>query len=183
VTPGLHPAFPCDPIQGALAVTVVPHADRTAEPAGWTATPHPDDGALAAARERLQDARLLGQELFVLTPVYRRVDVEVEVSATDAAGDAPERIEAALATYLDALAGGSEEDGWPFGAPVRPSALIGVVQETLGPEATVTRVAAALDGGPATECGDLEIGERELVRLGAVTVRVVTAAPIGGGLR
>lgn len=182
VTPGLHPGFPCDPIQGALAVTVVPHADRSAEPRVWTATPRPDAGALTAARERLQGARLLGQELFVLTPVYRRVDVEVTVSATGAAGDARERIEAALATYLDALEGGSGE-GWPFGEPVRPSALIGVVQETLGPEATVTRVAAALDGGPAMECGDLEIGERELVHLGAVTVRWVVASPLGGGLR
>jgi hypothetical protein len=183
VTPGLHPGFPCDPIAGALSVTVVPYADRSTEPGAWTATPQPDAGVVAAVGERLQGGRLLGQELFVLTPVYRRVDVEVAVSATGAARDAQQRIEAALATYLDPLKGGSEAEGWPFGEPVRPSALIRVVQETLGPEATVTRVAAALEGGLATDCGDLEIGERELVHLGAVTVRRGAASPLGGGLR
>jgi Baseplate J-like protein len=183
VTPGEHPCFPCDPVDGALAVTVVPYADRTAEPAAWTVAPQPDDGAVEAVRQRLEGARLLGQEVFVLAPLYRRVTVDVSVSALSDAGDASERIVAALRTYLDPLVGGSEREGWPFGGPVRPSALTGVVQDTAGVEATVTRLIVALDDGAPSDCGDLAIGERELVYLGTATVSWVAVAPPGGGLQ
>lgn len=183
VSPGFHPAFPCDPVPGALSVTIVPHADRAAEPSTWTAAPQPDAGALATTREQLEDARLLGQEIFVLTPVYRRVTVAVSISATAQAGDTRERILDALRTYLDPLTGGSEHDGWPFGGPVRPSALAGIVQDTIGPEATVTRLAAALDGRLPSDCSDLAIGPRELVWLGAATITWVAASPVGMGLR
>jgi hypothetical protein len=89
----------------------------------------------------------------------------------------------ALRRYLDPLAGGSERDGWPFGGPVRPSALAGVVQKTIGPEATVTRLSVALDDGPPSDCSDLAIGPRELVWLGEATITWVAALPAGGGLR
>jgi hypothetical protein len=183
VSPGFHPGFPCQPVPGALTVTIVPHVDRTAEPDAWTAAPQPDRGALATTRERLERARLLGQEIFVLGPVYRRVTVDVAISATAQGGDARQRVVDALRRHLDALVGGSEHDGWPFGGPVRPSALAGVVQDELGPEATVTTLAAALDGGPASDCADLAIGPRELVWLGGVTIAWVSALPTGGGLR
>lgn len=183
VTPGLHPGFPCDRVPGALSVTVVPYADRDAEPSAWTAAHQPDAGALEAVRQRLEAARLVGQELFVLAPVYRRVSVHVSVAATAEPGAGRGRIEAALSRYLDPLTGGSEGGGWPFGAPVRPSALAGVVQDALGPEATVTRLAVALDDGAPSDCADLAIGERELVRLGSASVAWVTASPSGGGLR
>ena len=183
VTPGLHPCFPCDPVQGAIAVTVVPYADRTAEPAAWTAAPQPDAGAVEAVRQRLEGARLLSQEVFVLAPAYRRVTVDVSVSALSDEGDAGERIVAALRTYLDPLVGGSEGEGWPFGGPVRPSALTGVVQDTAGVEATVTRLTVALDDGASSDCAELAIGERELVYLGTATVSWVAVAPPGGGLQ
>jgi hypothetical protein len=180
---GFHPAFPCDRVPGALTVTIVAHADRLASPAAWTVAPQPDAGALATTRAYLAQARLLGQEIFVLAPVYRRVTVDVSVSAMAGAGDARQRIADALREYLDALVGGSEHDGWPFGGPVRPSALAEVVQDTIGPEATVTGLAAALDGGPPSNCSDLAIGPRELVWLDTATVRWVTSSPIGMGLR
>jgi predicted phage baseplate assembly protein len=183
VTPGLHPGFPCDPMPGALAVTIVPHADRRGDSRAWTPAPQPDAGAIATTRTRLERARLLGQEIFVLAPVYRRVAVDLGVSATAQAGDARERIMDALRRHLDPLVGGSERGGWPFGGAVRPSALAGVVQRALGPEATVTRLAVALDGGPWSDCADAEIGSRELVWLESATVSWVTALPTGGGLR
>jgi hypothetical protein len=183
VSPGFHPAFPCDPVPGALAVTIVPHADRVTPPGDWTGAPQPDAGALATTRDHLERARLLGQEISVLAPVYRRVTIDVAVSATAQAGDTRERIVDALRRYLDPLVGGSERDGWPFGGPVRPSALAEVVQKTIGPEATVTRLSAALDGGPPSDCVDLAIGPRELVRLDAATVSWVAALPTGSGLR
>ena len=183
VSPGFHPAFPCDVLPGALAVTIVPHADRSDDSRRWTGAPRPDAGAIATTREQLERARLLGQEISVLAPVYRRVTVDLAVSATARADDARAHIVDALRRYLDALVGGSEGEGWPFGGPVRPSALAGVVQRTIGPEATVTRLAAALDGGPPSDCADLAIGPRELVWLGDATIEWVMASPTGGGLR
>ena len=183
VSPSVHPAFPCDPVPGALAVTIVPHADRAAAPGDWTSAPQPDSGALATTRARLERGRLLGQEISVLAPVYRRVTVDVGVSASARSGETRERIVDALRRYLDPLDGGPEREGWPFGGPVRPSALAGIVQKTLGPEAMVTRLAAALDGGPSSDCTDLAIGPRELVWLDTATITWVTALPTGSGLR
>lgn len=183
VSLGFHPAFPCDPIAGALAVTIVPHADRTAPPSGWTATPQPDQGALMTTRARLERGRLLGQEISVLRPVYRRVTLDVGISAAARAGAARDRVVDALRRYLDPLTGGPEHRGWSFGGPVRPSELAGVVQDAIGPEATVTRLVASLDGGPPSDCADLVVGPRELVWLGEATIDWVAAAPAGGGLR
>jgi predicted phage baseplate assembly protein len=182
-TPGFHPRFPCGLVPGALSVTIVPYADRDREPGAWTAAPQPDAGAIETVRRRLERARLLGQEIFVLAPEYRAVSVDLSVSATTRAGDVRGRIVDELRRFLDPLVGGSEKRGWPFGGAVRPSALAGVVQRLLGSEATVTRVALALDDGPWTDCADAEIGERELVYLASANVRWVAALPAGGGLR
>jgi hypothetical protein len=182
-TPGFHPAFPCGLVSSALTVTIVPFADRSADPGNWTPAPQPDAGAVETVRRRLERSRLLGQEIFVLAPEYRRVSVDLTVSATTQAGDVRDRIIDALRRFLDPLVGDSDGEGWPFGGAVRPSALVGVVQRMLGPEATVTRLALSLDDGPSTDCADAQIEERELVYLGAATVRWAAALPTGGGLR
>ena len=182
-SPEYDPAFPCGPVPGALAVTIVPHADRRGDSHDWTATPQPDRGAIATTAARLDRARLLGQQIFVLPPVYRAVSVEVSVSTSAQVDDAESRITETLRRHLDPLVGGSEGDGWAFGGAVRPSALPGVVQKTLGPEAEVTRLAVALDDHPWSDCSDAEIGPRELVWLKSVKVSWVAALPTGGGLR
>jgi predicted phage baseplate assembly protein len=183
VSPGLHPAFPCGEVPGALAVTIVPHAAREGDSETWTAAPQPDAGAVATTLARLEATRLLGQEPFVLGPVYRRVAVELAVSAMSQGTDARDRIVDALRRYLDPLVGGTDGKGWPFGGAVRPSALSSVVQRALGPEASITRLAVALDDGPPSDCADAEIGSRELVWLAAATVTWVVAQPASGGLR
>ncbi len=84
VSPGHHPDHPCADVPTALTVTVVPGVDRTGTVGGWsdawTPAPHPDRGLLAAVRERLATARLLGQEVFVGAPGYRGVRVWLTVS-------------------------------------------------------------------------------------------------------
>ena len=180
---GLHPDFPCLQIPSAISVTVVPYADRAGDPATWTLDPVPDEGALAAARSHLAVGRLIGQEVFVLPPVYRKVRVRVTVSQSALSSTLEERIRIALRRHLDPLRGGPNRTGWPFGGPVRPSALIGVVSDELGPEAVVTALAVALDDDRPSSCEELPIGERELVRFGQVDITWVPATPTGGGLR
>ena len=68
--------------------------------------------------------------------------------------------------FLDPLTGGDQQDGWPFGAPVRPSALLRVAQQAAGHDGDVSRVAIALDAGTAWEdCRDVAIRPHELVTL------------------
>lgn len=182
-SPGFHPGFPCGAVPGALTVTIVPHADRDAPSRDWTLAPVPDAGALSTVQRRLEEARLLAQEIFVLSPVYRRVDVDVSVSATSRSETTRGTIVDALREHLDPLEGGAEGEGWPFGGPVRPSALVEVVQEAVGPEVSVTRLAVSIDEGQPTDCADLAIGPRELVRFGSANVTLTTTLPGGRGLR
>src|SRR5262249_51973301 len=157
---GLHPDFPCLQIPSAMSVTVVPYADRAGDPATWTPAPVPDAGALTAALSHLGAGRLVAQEVFVLAPIYRRVTVQVTVSRGALSTTLEDRIRAALGRHLDPLCGGPDGTGWPFGGPVRPSDLIGVVSNELGPESVVTELAVALDDGSPSSCDELPIGER-----------------------
>jgi hypothetical protein len=181
-SPGFHPGFPCSSVPGAVSVTVVPSAERDGTASGWTAAPVPDRGALAAVTAQLARGRLAGQELFVRPPVYRTVAVRVTVSRTGRDDAVRARIVEALQVFLDPLRGGDTGDGWPFGGVLRPSRLAGVLRDALGPAATVSRVAVALDGGPETFCDDLPIGSRELLALGSVQVELDAALPAGTGL-
>jgi hypothetical protein len=183
VSLGFHPGFPCVAVAGAMTVTVVPHADRDQPSSGWTPAPLPDAGVLAAVRAHLEAGRLLGQEIFVRPPDYRRVTVWVTVSLTARSETIEGRVVDALRRFLDPLEGGSARAGWPFGGVVRPSALVGVVRTALGPEATVTALSVALDDGPPTDCDDLTLGPRELVWLAAAHITWVPSVPTGGGLQ
>jgi hypothetical protein len=181
-TVGLHPDFPCVDVPTAVTVSVVPHAGRDGMPTGWTRAPRPDDGALSAAATQLKAARLIGQEVFVLPPGYRRVTVWATISQSPRNELLEARVTEALIRFLDPLRGGSDGRGWPFGGPVRPSALIGVVRSVLGPEADVSELSLALDDDEATDCADLLIESRELVWLGGAHITWVTGLPTGGGL-
>jgi hypothetical protein len=183
VAVGAHPGFPCDPVASALTVTVVPHARRTTPLAEWTPAPLPDDGAVATVAERLRAARLIGQEVFVVRPTYHSVRVWLSLSGTAPAEATRQAVADTLRRHLDPLEGGSEGTGWPFGGPVRPSELLGVVQDVLGPETSVTEVAVSLDGGPSSNCGDVAIPDGHLVWLAGVTVYAAATLPSGGGLR
>ncbi len=180
---GFHPQFPCLDVPGALSVTIVPYADRSSMTAQWTPAPAPDSGALAAARDRLSQARLIGQETFVLPPTYRAVTAWVTLARTARDQGLQQRVIDALRRFLDPLVGGDDGVGWPFGGTVRLSALSGLVQSVLGPESVVTALSAALDGGTPSDCADLPIGPRQLVWLAAAHLGWTGTSNAGGGLQ
>jgi hypothetical protein len=182
VSPGHHPGHPCIDVPTALTVTLVPDVDRSRPPEDRTAAPMPDHGLLAAVLARLTVARLLGQEVFVGPPSYRAVRVRLTVSRSGRDEEVRARIIEALRRHLDPLEGGADGDGWPFGGVVRPSELVGVASRAAGVEATVTRLAVALDNGAWSDCDERPTGPRDLVWLADAELTWTAAATGGSGL-
>ena len=187
---GFHPEFPCDLLPGVVTVFVVPDVPRGEDDLDisdsvFVPAPLPDIGALAAVRARLDAARLAGTELHVCRPRYRDVAVAVRVSAEPARPNGLRmRVVRRLHTFLDPLAGGDDRRGWPFGEPIRPSALLREAQRAVGEEGEVLGVAIALDGAePSDACGDQAIRPHELPVLRHVRVRLETPERPAGGLR
>jgi predicted phage baseplate assembly protein len=187
---GHHPLHPCRVVPGAVTIYVVPEAPRLEGPeydkdCAYVAAPQPDEGALAAARARVENARLVANEVFVSRADYRQVSLLV-----DARGDSPdpkalsERIRIALQNFLDPLRGGVQKQGWPFGEPLRPSVLLSEAQKAAGLDANIQSVSIGLDcNAPAENCKDVEIKPHQLVVLRDVVVRLEPEASSQGGLR
>jgi predicted phage baseplate assembly protein len=173
VAVGFHPAHPCVTVPGAVTVFIVPDAPREEVDehfieSAFVAAPVPDPGALAAVRARLDEARLVTTELFVRGPHYVRVslDFTVETYATQTP-DLRARITQRLQTFLDPLVGGDSGQGWPFGEPLRPSALLREAQRALDDDGEAVGVSIKLidSDQPAQACKDVDIGPHELVAL------------------
>ena len=182
-SPGHHPAFPCVEIPSALTVTVVPEVDRDADAAEWTRAPEPDAGLLTAVQQHLEAGRLLGQEVFVVAPRYHAVRVGLTITRSARDDAVREQVVDALTRHLDPLRGGADDRGWPFGAVIRPSELIGVAGRAVGVEATVTALSVCLDDGEPSDCAELSIAPSDLVWLESVDIAWTSALPDGGGLR
>jgi predicted phage baseplate assembly protein len=177
---GAHPGHPCRVVPGATTVYLVPHAPRDEEPPPGSdpvdvPAPLPDAQTLALVQARLDAARLAAHEVFVRPPRYRDARVRFHVAADPRSPGALEAsVRAALTRYLDPLVGGDDGDGWPFGEPLRPSALIRAAQAAVGAGGEVSAVAIALDGAlpGAITCNDVALGPAALPRLGGVTVEL-----------
>lgn len=185
---GWHPDFPCLPVPGAVTVFIVPAVPRNSRESDCAETPAPvpDAGALAAVAARLDRARLVATEIFVLPPLYRPVALSVDVEAHTPAHDALRALLAAeFARFLDPLVGGDDNSGWPFGEQLRPSVLLRQAQAAIGSQGDVRGVGVALieSGAGEESCKDVPIGPHSLVALKSVVARIRQArAGAAGGL-
>jgi hypothetical protein len=179
---GEHPGFPCSTVPGAVTVHIVPRVPRDFDRADLVAAPRPDPAMLCEVADRLEKARLLTSEIFVRAPNYRSVSLRVDLSGNPAdRARVSTVVSLALRRYLDPLVGGDDETGWPFGEPLRPSALLRAAQQALGDLADVANVAIALDG-PDEDCRDVPLRAGELPALQSVRTRIVPAVEVGEGL-
>jgi hypothetical protein len=188
---GYHPQFPCSTVPGAITVFILPYAPRVqtdgdSASAIYVGAPLPDQGAVQAAQTYLNNARLIGGEIFVCPAAYRKVWLSLTIAV-----DAPlpvnlrQMILTGLQNFLDPLTGGDDAEGWPFGDPLRPSSLLEVAQAILGSSGDVQSVAVAIDspGAKAPPCKDVAIRPHELVNLMHVDL-VTNQRPVSlGGLR
>jgi hypothetical protein len=114
-------------------------SDGTLVESAFVAAPVPEPGTLAAIRAQLNKRRLVASEVFILAPRYRPIE-------TNAANRVKlsEKIKLGLRRFLDPLIGGDSGEGWPFGEPLRPSALLREAQRALENEGSVTEVSVKL---------------------------------------
>jgi hypothetical protein len=174
---GQHPNFPCTTVPGAVTVFVVPYSPRVQIDGPWAknfyiAAPQPDPGAMQVALARLTAGKLIATDVFLCPPVYRPVWLGLTVAA-----DAPlsvavrQNVITALQKFLDPLVGGDDQEGWLFGDPLRPSALMKVAQNALGEAGDVQSISVRIDGmtTPST-CNDVTINPNELVDLMHVNI-------------
>ena len=184
---GFHPGHACVAVPGTVTVFVVPWAPRGAhvEADERIAAPQPDPGALRAVRARLENARMVGTQVWVCPPRYRKVRLAVRIlgDPVDPAA-ARARVTETLRRFLDPLEGGDDREGWPFGDPLRPSVLMREGSSADG-DGDVDSVSIGLDGeAPSENCQEVRIGPHDLPALVDVTV---TFAPDvrarAGGLR
>ena len=187
---GYDPQFPCTKVTGAVTVFAVPYAPRVETggsiPKGsFVAAPKPDEGALQAVYAHINDGKLLGGQLFVSAPAYRKVWLSLQIAVDFPLTRAMrESVLIGLRAYLDPLVGGDEGNGWPFGDPLRPSALLKVAQTILGEAGDVLSVGVSLTGPSKFQsCLDTPILPHELVYLVHADLATQQRASQGGGLR
>ena len=188
---GYHPDFPCSIMPGAVTVFVVPYAPRAATDGAWASdvydpAPLPDPGALQAAQARLSAAKLIGGEVFVRPPAFRQVWLTVTIAVdSPLAANVRQATLTSLQNFLDPLIGGADGEGWAFGDPLRPSALLRVAQTALARAGDVQSVAVRIDSAAAkaVSCNDVPIRPFELIHLVHVDLKTQRRAAQSGGLR
>jgi len=162
--PLFHPDFPSIEVPGVISVIVVPDVEGPA--------PTPNAGTLAAVRCYLDQRRSLTTELYVIKPVYRRVQVSADVVADDDAdiADVSERLLQALNAYLHPLTGGEDGSGWKFGGDIYYARLLSRMM-VLG-VFRIGEVRILLDGELQAGCADIHIHPHELLASEQHQVRV-----------
>jgi hypothetical protein len=121
-----HPSHD-DRVPTVVSVVIVPKStDLLAIPA---------EMQISKVREHLEKYRLMGTELFVLSPEYVHVKVETEVVKDPRYLDdsVKDKVKDALAGFLKFTEGGGPDGGgWPFGRPVYLSEVIQVIDGAEG---------------------------------------------------
>jgi len=160
---GFHPDVPGSPVPGLVGVLVVPvrHDQRP---------PIPVQGELdAVARHLSEKVAPAGVQVVVGAPRYERIRVEGRLVADPDAdlGVVVRTAIEAIDAYLDPVIGGEDGQGWPFGAPVRHSALLRRLLTTQGQSVVpglraVTSLNLVVDGRRLPPCVDHAISPHGL---------------------
>jgi hypothetical protein len=161
----LHPSYPCLKAPGIVTVVVVPETPPE--------MPRPSEGLLVAVWRYLNRRRLVTTDIQVVGPEYIEVQVAARVRLRPGASSAkaPQRIRAALETFLNPLTGGPDALGWPFGRAVFRSEVLQIIDSVPGVDHVVA-MTLRTSGAPA-QCGDIALCPMALVRSGAHEIEVV----------
>lgn len=159
------------PDETMIDVTVLP--DAPADPA-----PVPSPELLSEVFALLDERRLVTTRVVVVPPAYRGVVVETSVVAVTGLIDpAPlrRRVEEAVRTFLDPLAGGVDGRGWPFGRALFRSELFRVLEGVAGVD-HVAALRLGADGGAPRDVDRIDpLAPTALMRLDGLRVELRAA--------
>jgi predicted phage baseplate assembly protein len=161
----LDPLLPCYPAVGAITVVAIPCCPRPA--------PLPSRALLDAIARYIEPRRLVTSEIHVVPPRYRRVSVQATLHLA-CGGDARKVEQAARAridSYFDALTGGPDGSGWPFGRAVYRTEVMALLVAIDGVE-RVTAFGFVTGASPRPLCDNVVLCPTELVRPGRHRLRV-----------
>ncbi|NVD97973.1 putative baseplate assembly protein [Massilia sp. BJB1822] len=165
--PLFHPDFPGTPVPGVVTVVIVPDQPGPA--------PMPSAALLRCVCAALDQARLLGTEVYVAPPTYLAVRVVAELVAEAEADPALLKAAAlqALATLFDPLRGGADGRGWPFGGDIHFSRVHHAL--LLPGVARLGAVEVTLDGTTYPACSDIALPAGALLAAQEHEVSILTA--------
>lgn len=161
---GIDANYPCLQAPGTVTVIIVPYL-----PQGH---PQASPGLLQAVHHYLDRRRVIGTRLVVVGPTYLEVRVQATVRAK--AGVRLERVQAdiisTLNQFLDPLAGGPAQRGYPFGRDVYRSEILQMIDEVSGVD-YVTAL-ELIPGEGTAQCGNLCVPPNWLVTPGLHAIKV-----------
>jgi predicted phage baseplate assembly protein len=161
-----HPNFPNGPIPGVVTVIVVPNSPDPA--------PTPNQTTLKAVCAYLDTHRLLTSEVYVVGPVYRKIEIQVQlvVNPSFDLATVKNAVQYNLSTFFHPLKGGPDFDpltgtdgsGWPFGGTIYYSDVYRVIIQTPGVQRIQdNQLLILLDDQMQTFCRDVPIKQAELL--------------------
>jgi len=156
--PLFHPNFPLGQVPGVVTVVVVPNSPAP--------NPTPNQTTLQAVCQYLDAHRLLTSELYVVGPVYRIIQIQVQivVAAGSDLATVKNAVNAALANFFAPLQGGTDGTGWPFGGTIYYSDVYRVILNVPGVQVIQdNQLLIFLDGQMQTFCRDVSINPGELL--------------------
>jgi predicted phage baseplate assembly protein len=153
-----HPNFPAGPIPGVVTVIVVPNSPDPA--------PTPNQTTLKAVCAYLDTHRLLTSEVYVVGPVYRKIQIQVQLVVLPSFDLATVKnaVQLNLTNFFDPLKGGTDGTGWPFGGQIYYSDVYRTVIQTPGIQRIEdNQLLILLDDQLQTFCRDVAINKGELL--------------------
>ena len=139
-----------------------------------------------AVERQLDKARLLGDEIFIRSPLYVPIEVRVTLMASSASDyDVRKWMSRTLSKYLHPLVGGPDQTGWPIGHPLIPSELQRILREdeefgSLIREVAIRRESTSLDAKSDFEaCRETSIPRDALPALRDIQLKLARALEMG----
>ena len=174
-----HPAYPGKPIPGVVGVYVIP-PDTNPTP-GQGAAPMPTSETLAAVSNYLStSAALAGVDIVVAPPVYHYVQAQIAVVANPSAVAATvyQGVLTTLTNYLHPITGGSDGNGWPFGATLLYTPMLLFLLTNVPGIQAIPSLTLVIDGQQIDPCTDFPIGEDSV--FWSLQHEIVPSGEVGG---
>ncbi|HEX6050238.1 MAG TPA: putative baseplate assembly protein [Gemmatimonadaceae bacterium] len=161
----VRPGLACVSASGHVLVLIVPDSGAP--------RPAPSLGLRAAVTRYLSRRRIVGTRVEVIGPEYVAVAVRATIAAFPRLNKSEVRARAiaALNRFFDALRGGPDGTGWPFGRDVYRSEVLEILDRTEGVD-RVESLAFTVEGC-AGHCGNVCLPANGLVASGAHQIEVV----------